>query len=125
MYKFILNVKLIKQAILNNVEPERQSYHFAKGALKEIIPILVWLLTKKEEDEDEDDWNVSMAAATCLGLFSVVVQDSIVEHVLGFIEVNIKSTDWKHREAAVMAFGSILEGPGHKVLGPLCVAVSY
>lgn len=77
------------------------------------------LLTKQEEDADEDEWNVSMAAGTCLSLLAGAVQDSIVGPVIPFIEGNIKSEDWHHREAAVMAFGSILEGPDPEVLTPL------
>lgn len=62
---------------------------------------------------------MSMAAGTCLSLLAGAVQDSIVQPVIPFIEANIKSEDWHHREAAVMAFGSILEGPDPAVLTPL------
>ena len=60
-----------------------------------------------------------MAGGTCLSLLAGAVQDSIVAAVIPFIEANIKSEDWHHREAAVMAFGSILEGPDPVVLTPL------
>lgn len=60
-----------------------------------------------------------MAAGTCLSLLAGAVQDSIVPAVIPFIEAHIKSTDWHHREAAVMTFGSILEGPDPSVLTPL------
>ncbi|RXW25205.1 hypothetical protein EST38_g723 [Candolleomyces aberdarensis] len=100
-------------------QPEQESRHFAKVALPEIIPVLLTLLTKQEEDADEDEWNVSMAAGTCLSLLAGAVQDNIVSAVIPFIEGNIKSEDWHHREAAVMAFGSILEGPDPSVLTPL------
>lgn len=75
------------------------------------------LLTKQEEDDDE--WNISMAAGICLGLLAGAVQDAIVPAVIPFIEAHIKSTDWHHREAAIMTFGSILEGPDPTVLTPL------
>lgn len=77
------------------------------------------LLTKQEEDADEDEWNVSMAAGTCMSLLAGAVQDAIVPAVLPFIEGNITSEDWHRREAAVMAFGSVLEGPDPSVLTPL------
>ncbi|KAJ7058264.1 armadillo-type protein [Mycena amicta] len=99
--------------------PETESKHFAKVALPEIVPVLLLLLTKQEEFADEDEWNVSMAAGTCLSLLASAVQDAIVPAVIPFIEAHIKSTDWHHREAAVMAFGSILEGPDPIVLTPL------
>lgn len=60
-----------------------------------------------------------MAAATCLGLLAQAVSDNIVAAVVPFIEANIRSQDWHFREAAVMAFGSILEGPDPGVLTPM------
>jgi len=99
--------------------PERESKYFAKIALPEIVPVLLMLLTKQEEDADEDEWNVSMAAGTCLSLLAGAVGDAIVPAVIPFIEAHIKSEDWHYREAAVMTFGSILEGPDPSVLTPL------
>ncbi|GLB44148.1 putative importin-beta N-terminal domain [Lyophyllum shimeji] len=99
--------------------PEVESKHFAKIALPEIVPVLLLLLTKQEEDADEDEWNVSMAAGTCLSLLAGAVQDAIVPAVIPFIEAHIKAEDWHQREAAVMTFGSILEGPDPAVLTPL------
>ncbi|KZT05199.1 ARM repeat-containing protein [Laetiporus sulphureus 93-53] len=99
--------------------PETESKYFAKTALPEIVPVLLQLLTRQEEDADEDEWNISMAAGTCLGLLAQAVADPIVPAVIPFIEANIRAEDWHHREAAVMTFGSILEGPDPSVLMPL------
>ncbi|KAI0060137.1 karyopherin Kap95 [Artomyces pyxidatus] len=93
--------------------------YFAKIALPEIVPVLLNLLTRQDEDADEDEWNVAMSAGTCLGYLAQAVHDSIVPVVIPFIEGNIKSQEWRHREAAVMAFGSILVGPDPAVLTPL------
>ncbi len=108
---------------MNDTRPEVACYRFSEGALKEIVPVLLWLLTKKEEDEDEDEWNVSMAASICLQLFAQVTRDSIVEHTIRFVESHIRSPEWNYREAAVMAFGCIMDGPSIKVLTPLCSTV--
>jgi importin subunit beta-1 len=102
-----------------NETPDRESREFAKVALPEILPVILQLLTKQEEDADEDEWNVSMAAGTCLSLLALAVNDHIVQAVVPFIEQNITSQDWHYREAAVMAFGSILDGPDPQVLAPL------
>ena len=99
--------------------PARESKHFAKTAMSEILPIILQLLTRQEEDADEDEWNISMAAGTCLSLLARATGDQIVQLVIPFIEVNIKSSDWHSREAAVMAFGSILDGPDPTALTPL------
>ncbi|KAI8972612.1 ARM repeat-containing protein [Trametes punicea] len=99
--------------------PENESRFFAKIAMPEIVPVLLDLLTHQDEDADEDEWDVSKAAATCLGLLAQAVQDTIVAAVIPFIEANIRATDWHLREAAVMTFGSILDGPDPNVLTPL------
>lgn len=97
----------------------RQSQHFAKIALPEVLPVLLALLPKKDEDADEDEWNPSMAAATCLSLMAQCVTDAIVTPIIPYVESHIKSPDWRLKEAAVMAFGSILEGPSEKLTEPL------
>ncbi|KAI7885662.1 ARM repeat-containing protein [Lichtheimia hyalospora FSU 10163] len=99
--------------------PEHPLYNFADLAMGDILPVLLWLLTKQEEDEDEDEWNVSMAAATCLSLFAQCVRNAIISPTVPFVEGNIQNTDWRYREAAVMAFGSIMDGPDDSVLRPL------
>lgn len=83
-------------------------FNFARTAMPEILPNLLQSLIK-QEDDDDDDWNVSMAAGTCLLLLAQAVGDAIIEEstdLWSFVEKNILSSDWKHREAAVMAFGN-------------------
>lgn len=87
------------------------TYNFALVALKEVLPTLFTLLTRQNEDPEDDTWNVSMAAGACLQLFSQNTGDYVVEPTLSFVEANISSPNWRNREAAVMAFGSILDGP--------------
>lgn len=76
-----------------------------------IVPILVQTLAKQEEYDDEDDWTPSKAAGVCLMLLASCCEDDIVPHVLPFVKENIENPDWKLREASIMAFGAILEGP--------------
>lgn len=38
-------------------------------------------------------------------LMAACCEDDIVPHVLPFVKNNIKHTDWRYRDAAVMAFG--------------------
>ncbi|KAJ7236117.1 armadillo-type protein [Mycena rebaudengoi] len=93
--------------------PERESKCFAKITLPEIVPVLLLLLTKQGEDaNDDEEMNVSM-------LLACAVQDAVVPAVIPFIEAHLKATDWHQREAAVLTFGSILEGPDPVVLTPL------
>lgn len=108
-----------QEAIDIGERPERECFQFARVALPEVLPVLLQLLCRQDEEADEDEWNVSMAAGTCLQLFAQCTEGIIVQPVLGFIERSLRSENWKEREAGVMAFGSILEGPEVEMLKPL------
>nr|CAD7425304.1 unnamed protein product [Timema monikensis] len=99
--------------------PCRTSRFYAKGALQFLVPVLMQKLTKQEEYDDEDDWNPSKSAGVCLMLLATCCEDDIVPFVLPFVKDNIKSTDWRYRDAALMAFGSILGGLDATTLKPL------
>ncbi|XP_065163099.1 importin subunit beta-1 isoform X2 [Atheta coriaria] len=99
--------------------PARVSRHYAKGALHYIVPVLLQKLTKQEELDDDDDWNPSKAAGVCLMLLATCCEDEIVPHVLPFIEENIKSDNWRFRDASLMVFGAILGGLDANTLKPL------
>ena len=88
-----------------------QSFNFALSSLKDVIPNLLKLLTRQNENPEDDDWNVSMSAGACLQLYAQNCGNNILEPVLQFVEQNITSDNWRNREAAVMAFGSIMDGP--------------
>ncbi|XP_072974706.1 importin subunit beta-1-like [Typha angustifolia] len=100
------------------------NFHFVEKALPLLVPMLLETLLKQEEEQDQDDgiWNLSMAGGTCLGLVARTVGDGVVPLVMPFVEGNITKTDWRSREAATFAFGSILEGPSVEKLAPLVQA---
>ena len=100
----------------------------------------------KEEDQDEDAWNVSTAAGTCLGLIANTVLDDVVSVVMPFVQKHINDGNWRLREAAILAFGmsnttpsgknvtlmhyscnlgSILEGPTGYIITELVAQVSF
>ncbi|KAL8160571.1 hypothetical protein V2J09_002108 [Rumex salicifolius] len=99
-------------------DSEISCFYFIKQALPALVPMLLETLLKQEEDQDQDEgaWNISMAGGTCLGLVARTVGDDIVPLVMPFIEENITKPDWRQREAATYAFGSILEGPSPEKL---------
>jgi importin subunit beta-1 len=84
---------------------------FANSAIPDITGVILWVMTKQEEDDDGDEWTPSMAAATCLQLLASVTGSAIIPFVLPFIKENISSPDWRFRETSCMAFGSIIDGP--------------
>lgn len=99
--------------------PARTSRFYAKGALQYLVPILVQTLSKQEEHDDEDDWNPCKAAGVCLMLLASCCEDDIITHALPFVQEHIKHPDWRYRDAAVMTFGCLLEGPDPTILKPL------
>lgn len=99
--------------------PTRTSKFYAKGALQFLVPSLLQILTQQDEDSDEDEWNPCKAASVCLILLASCVENDIVQYVMPFITENIGKSDWHMREAAMMAFGSILEGPDPQLLVPI------
>ncbi|NXQ11591.1 IMB1 protein, partial [Peucedramus taeniatus] len=109
------------QAAEQGRPPEHTSKFYAKGALQYLVPILTQTLTKQDENDDDDDWNPCKAAGVCLMLLATCCEDDIVPHVLPFIKEHIKNPDWRYRDAAVMAFGCILEGPEPNQLKPLVI----
>ncbi|KAL3830191.1 hypothetical protein ACJIZ3_018993 [Penstemon smallii] len=96
-------------------------FDFIQKALPTLVPMLLETLLKQDEDQDQDDgiWNVAMAGGTCLCLVARTVGDDVVPLVMPFVQANISKPDWRSREAATYAFGSILEGPSIEKLSPM------
>ncbi|XP_038048921.1 importin subunit beta-1-like [Patiria miniata] len=104
--------------------PEHSSQFYAKGALAYLVPILTTLLAKQEEFDDEDDWIPCKAAGVCLMLLANCCENDIIHLVLPFVNAHINSEEWRLRDAAVMSFGSILEGPDPDCLKPAVTEVT-
>ncbi len=102
--------------------PAISSKFYAKGALQYIVPIMMEILAKQDESDDDDEWNPSKAAGVCIMLLAQCCEDAIVELVIPFVREHIENPDWRYRDAAVMSFGSILEGPNPTALKPLVVS---
>lgn len=97
----------------------RPYFNFARVAAREVVPVLLDLLTRQDEDAGDDDYNISRAAYQCLCLYAQAVGGELIPLVLAFVEQNLRHADWHHRDAAVSAFGAIMEGPDEKMLDPL------
>ncbi|KAI1427284.1 armadillo-type protein [Xylaria sp. FL1777] len=104
---------------VENTEQMRPFYNFARVATGEVVPQLLTLLTRQDEDAADDEYNLARAAYQCLQLYAQAVGPNIVPPVLQFVEQHLRSEDWHYREAAVAAFGAIMEGPEEKTLEPI------
>lgn len=97
----------------------RPYYSFARIAQREVLPTLLQLMAQQDEDAADEDYNISRAAYQCLQLYAQTIGSDLVQLVLGFVEQNLRNADWHFRDAAVSAFGAIMEGPDEKMLQPM------
>jgi transportin-1 len=65
-----------------------------------------------EDDDDEgySDWNLRKCSAAALDVLSNVYNAHLFEVIKPFLVQNIRSENWKIREASVLALGAIAEG---------------
>lgn len=88
-------------------------------ATREVLPVLLQTMCRQDEDADDNEYNVSRAAYQALQLYAQCVGSEVIQPVVAFVEENIRNEDWHRRDAAVAAFGGIMEGPEPTVLEPL------
>ncbi len=120
--------ELIAEAADLQQEPGEQLFNIMAGVFPYLGPILLELLVIEEDGADPDDieaseWTVSMAAAQCLKSIAVCIGDDVVDLVQAFTVRNLGSADWRLREAAVMAYASIMDGPEEKLAPQLPLAL--
>jgi transportin-1 len=64
----------------------------------------------EEDDEGYSDWNLRKCSAAALDVLSNVYHAHLFEVIKPFLVQNIRSENWKIREASVLALGAIAEG---------------
>jgi importin subunit beta-1 len=92
--------------VLHNIIPP--VFPHLAPALLQLLPV--------EEDLDPDDidtgeWTLAMASAQCIRSIAICIGDQVVDIIQQYTTTNIVNPDWRLREAAVMAYGSIMDGP--------------
>jgi len=97
----------------------RKCHNFMKTVLPHFMPMILQCLAKQSDDPNDDSVNRATAAGNCLKLIAMCTKDAVVEHVLPFVQLNIQNPNWHLREAAILSFGSILEGPSQEKLMPV------
>ena len=108
----------VQEAMEMGEQPDRENFNFAKTALMEVLPVILTLLFRQSE-EDDDEWTVANSSAAAIALFAQIAENAVLGPVLQFVETNIRSEAWHAREAAVTAFGSVMDGPDPVTLQPL------
>nr|ACS87815.1 putative importin beta-1 subunit [Angomonas deanei] len=82
--------------------------NYSTQGLTFLVDICKELLVRQEEDQNEDDWNLSVAGGKLLQSLAEAVGMPVQAPVMQFVYAKINSANWREREAAVMAFGCII-----------------
>ena len=64
-----------------------------------------------EEDDDDEDWGHALSAACCLQKLALLIKNDVMAKVITFASANITQPNWKMKYAALIALGSITDGP--------------
>ena len=91
--------------------------NYVAAAVTHLAPLLFKTLTKQDEDAEDDTFNLHMAGHICLTCISQTVEDAIVPVLMPLVNENIQSENWRLRDAAIMAFISMLDGPKEESIG--------
>jgi importin subunit beta-1 len=88
------------------------------SALERLVPLLLQTLTQQAEDLDDDDHQTLQTyGGVCLESLSATVEGDIVKYIVPFVESNIQNENWRLRDAAIVAFTCMLDGPSTDVVG--------
>ncbi|EAN77715.1 importin beta-1 subunit, putative [Trypanosoma equiperdum] len=85
-------------------------FYAQKGASM-LVNICLQTIVRQEEGQEEGDWNIAIAGGKLLQSLAMCIQDPVVDLVMPFVYSNIEGATWREKEAAVLAFGCILNGP--------------
>jgi len=108
----------LEEAREENREPDVRCENYVSGARKFLVPLLMELLTRQNEDAFDEECSVADAAGICLQSVAITVGDEIIQDVMPFVHQHIQNQNWRYREAAIYAFGAILEGASKTQLAP-------
>ena len=94
--------------------------NYINGAVQHLVPLLCQKMCDIEEDDDDDEWVPSKAAAVCIELMAKNLKDDILQHVMPIVNQWIgDSTDWKKRDAAAFAFSALMEESSLEKMSPI------
>lgn len=91
---------------------------YVEAAMTMLVPLLLDTLSTQTDEFDEDNFDLRAVGAICLESFSQTVGNPMVPAVIPFVQAHIASDNWRMRDAAIVAFSCLLDGPSTTVLGP-------
>jgi importin subunit beta-1 len=108
---------------------------FADQSIAYVLPNLLPLLIKDRNQEykydDDEECTIPTLAAHCLSLFALCSRELVLPETIKFLQSNLLVENtieslvlWNQKEASIMAFGSIIQGPCPLKTKPLVDQVS-
>jgi len=94
---------------------EKRSMDIIKNCYPSLLQLLFKCMCNNTERTGKD-WSIPTASDCCLSLVANVIGDFVVPPVLAFITANINSPNSSLRDAALLSFGSIMQGPNKQYL---------
>lgn len=128
--EFWSTVALVEQQLLEEevlAEPgaigRTPCNRYTHSAVPTLVPLLLEALTQQQDDggDDDDDTGLNSTGAICLQTISQTVESAIIPVVMPFVNINISNQDWRLRDAAIVAFSCILDGPDTEAVGQFVV----
>jgi importin subunit beta-1 len=78
---------------------------------------LLETLSQQDEHAEDDELGLNSSGALCIQTISQTVEAAIIPVVMPFVNQNITNQDWRLRDAAIVAFSCILDGPDTDAVG--------
>ena len=94
-----------------------QNQKYAQATAQRVLPYCLNALIEQDEDREDDEWDICAAGGVCLQAYAQALKGTILQHVVQFITSNINDADWRKKDAAITAFGGILDGPASADIG--------
>jgi importin subunit beta-1 len=107
-YEFWCSVGDIEIARLETRSPNLPCRKICEKVYKEILPVIYKHLLVGSQNS-EDSWNLCKASSCLLSILSQCCEFNLIQEVINYIGANIGQSSSLNKEAAIMAFGSILE----------------
>jgi hypothetical protein len=63
-----------------------------------------------DDDDEAESWNLRKCSAAALDVLSTVLENQMLPHLLPLLTAELNHTDWKHREAGILALGAVADG---------------
>ena len=118
--EFWSTVAVVEQQLLDDEILARETGQAPTGppcqkytqlALPQLVPLLLQTLTTQEEHAEEDELGLDSTGGLCLETISQTVEEHIIPLVMPFVQEHINNPDWHFRDAAIVAFAGIMDGP--------------